>query len=814
MRRPLLWLGLALGLALTAAPVPAQDQARTAAAGSEVEIEAPAADSPELDYALWERIAERAEAEIEDRNTPSERLEDIRTRLAKWRAALLAAQSANSARIATLRQQIEALGPAPADGAVEAEEISARRQELTNQLVKVQAPGIAAEEAYRRADGLIDEIDRTLRERQADQLLQLWPSPLNPGNWPEAAIGLADTVQRLWDEILEAWQTPAARQTLFDNLPLILVLVVVAAALVIYVRRWIEAFAERLQVGASVRGRHFLALIASLGGILLPTLGVAALSRAMLVSGMLGEIGTLIAMVLPVAGLLVFVFAWIGARVFPRVQDDDPVLPLPPERRAEGRLLSVLMGLVLAANLLRGAAMDAQAYSDATTAVMTFPILLTGGLVLIRLGRTLRGIAETDARNASYGLRLIQLLAKGLTVVGIAGPVLAGLGYVQAAEAMIYPAMLSFALVTILFILQRLIGDAWALISRSDQSARDGLVPVLAGFALSIAALPLLALIWGARLSDLTELWTRFNEGFQIGGTRISPSNFLIFAAVFVLGYMLTRLFQGALRTTILPKTRMEPGGQTALVAGVGYVGIFLAALIAINAAGLDLSGLAIVAGALSVGIGFGLQNIVSNFISGIILLVERPVSEGDWIEVGGVQGKVRAISVRSTRIETFDRNDVIVPNADLITGRVTNWTRFNLSGRLIVPVGVAYGSDTRKVERILREIAEAQPLTVLNPPPLVVLTGFGNDAIQFEIRLILRDVNFLLTVRSEINHQILERFTAEGIEIPFAQSDVSLRNVDEIVEGLLRLRDGQASPPRGRRKAVAVTGIEKDDSG
>lgn len=814
MRQLLLWLGLVLALA--AVPVLAQDQTGANAPT----VAEPAADGAELDYALWERMAERSEAEIENRGTTTERMEEIRAQLAKWRAALQNAQSANSARIATLRQQIDALGPAPADGATEADEISARRQELASQLVKAQSPGIAAEEAYRRADGLIDEIDRTLRERQADQLLQLWPSPLNPGNWPEAAIGFADTVQRLWDETTEAWDDPKARGELFDNLPLIIVLVIVAVALVVYVRRWIERFAERLQQGASVRGRHFWALIASLGGIVLPTLGVVALSWALLASGMVGEIGSLMAVALPFVGFVVFSAAWLGARAFPRLQGEGAVLPLPPERRAEGRFLSVLMGLVIAANILRSAAMDAQAYSDATTSVMSFPILLTGGLVLIRLGRTLRKTREADEKAASYSLRLIQLLAQGMTVLGVLGPVLAAFGYVQAAEAVIYPAMMSFALVTFLFILQRLIGDAWALITRQDEAGRDALVPVLAGFVLSIAALPVLALIWGARSSDLTELWTRFTEGFSLGGATISPSNFIVFAVVFVIGYMLTRLFQGALRTTILPKTKMDQGGQTALVAGIGYIGIFLAALIAINAAGIDLSGLAIVAGALSVGIGFGLQQIVSNFISGIILLVERPVSEGDWIEVAGVQGKVRAISVRSTRIETFDRNDVIVPNADLITGRVTNWTRFNLSGRIIVPVNVALASDTRKVEKILREIAEEQPLAVLNPPPVVALMGYTATQLNFEIRVILRDVNFGLQVRSDMNHRILQRLGEAEIDIVPPPAAPAAPDPNKAADAVLALADlverdlGQKEKVPAARRKPAAPGVASDVKG
>lgn len=732
-----------------------------------------AANSPAaLDLGVWERNASKVETAIAAADTPDATLDQLRRQLVDWRAAFLGAQNANASRINTLRAQIAALGPAPSDGIPEPDDLAKRRSELADQLVQLQAPGIAAEEAYQRADGLIGEIDRILREHQAAHLMTLWPAPINPANWPEAVIGVTDTGLRIAEEITDNWGNPAQRAALWANLPLIILVLALGLGLTITARRWVQNLAMRLRENGSAGAQRIVALLASLGEIVFPILGVALVAVALQLTGMTGESGQAILMALAAIALPLIAAAWMAGRIFPRGTLPGP-LSLGTEGRAEGRVLAVLLGLMLAVDRLRFAAMGEQGYSDGTTSVTSFPGLVIAGLLLVRMGqlltRHLKALPHRDGETQNFGKSLLSLVARGAIAIGLIGPIVGGLGYGAAGAALIYPAVLSLGMIAVLLILQHFLGDLYAMITRTHGEANDTLIPVLANFAVVVASLPLFALIWGARTVDLAELWARFREGFQLGTTRISPTDFLVFAVVFAFGYGLTRVLQGALRATILPRTGLDHGAQTATVSGVGYVGIFLAALIAINAAGIDLSGLAIVAGALSVGIGFGLQNIVSNFVSGIILLIERPVSEGDWIEVGTTSGIVKAISVRSTRIQTFDRSDVIVPNTDLVAGRVTNWTRFNLSGRITVAVTVRHGTDSRLVDRILRQIAEAQPLTVMNPPPIVALVGFGPETQNFEIRVILRDVNAQVQVRSDINHQIASRFAAEGIYFSIA---------------------------------------------
>jgi small-conductance mechanosensitive channel len=615
---------------------------------------------------------------------------------------------------------------------------------------------------------------------------------------------LNTTLQSISQEAVRNWQNEENRGLLLQNLPPVVALLFVAAVLILRGRPMIEGYALRLQKRSSSRGRELWAFVASLGQVIVPTLGVYAVATAIVMSGILGPLGDVVAQSLPKIGFGIFLARWLGEQIFPKVVSHDAVVVRSDDLRSKGRTTTWLLGLIIGVETLRTVLLPEESMSAQAAAVLAFPNVLLAGLLLFRLGRILRQnkTEEGSSESVSFTARMIGISGRALMVVAVLGPLLAAVGYVAAGAGLVFPAAMSIGLLGVVFILQRLTGLLYALILRSDETARDALAPVLIGFTLAIASIPLFALIWGARVADITEVITQFREGFQIGETRISPSDFVLLAVIFGFGFLMTRLFQGALKSTILPKTKLDQGGQNAIVAGVGYIGIFLASLVGINAAGIDLSGLAIVAGALSVGLGFGLQNIVSNFVSGIILLIERPVSEGDWIEVGGVMGTVKSISVRSTRIQTFDRTDVIVPNADLVSGMVTNWTRFSLNGRLIVKVGVAYGTDTRKVEKILQEIAEAQPLAVMNPPPVVVLTGFGADSLDFEIRVILRDVNFSLTVRSEINHEIARRFVEEGIEIPFAQRDIWLRNPEVLTQLLGQPATGpviaNVSDPRG----------------
>ena len=731
------------------------------------------------DYERWSTVATRAEEAIETSRASTAALEALREELVNWRQRFQDAQTSESSVISTVRNQLEALGPTPEDGQ-ESADIAQQRETLTARLADLQAPVKRAELAHSRADGLIKGIDQIIRDRQTDELLEFGPSPVNPVHLADGATALFKSGQVLHSEFLAAWSNPAQFDEAKENLPAVAVLLIVGVILVLRGRRWSKRLTRRILKDKPGAGRWIAGFFVSLGSLLLPFAGIFAITEAAYATGLVGLRTDQFLSALLRASFVFLLARWLATRIFPADDLRLPPLNLGSDERMAGRWYAATLGLVMAIYMLLREAAGAMGWTEAASNAILFPVMVASALLLWRLARLLylHALNSTEEPgDETFRARTARVLSRVLLVLAVVAPALAAVGYFKAAQSLILPSLFSLLLLAALLVLQRFVVELYVLLSGNREGAADSLIPVLIGFVLIILSMPFFALIWGARVVDLTELWTQFVEGVTIGETRISPTIFLTLAIVFAIGLVVTRLLQGALKNSVLPKTRIDPGGRNAIVSGVGYIGIFLAALIAITSAGIDLSSLAIVAGALSVGIGFGLQNIVSNFVSGIILLIERPISEGDWIEVGGQHGTVKDISVRSTRIETFDRTDVIVPNADFVSGTVTNYTRGNTVGRVIVPVGVAYGTDTRKVEEILLEIGEAHPLVLANPAPYVVFQGFGASSMDFEIRAILRDVNFVLNVKSDMNHEIARRFAEEGIEIPFAQQDIWLRN-------------------------------------
>jgi small-conductance mechanosensitive channel len=335
----------------------------------------------------------------------------------------------------------------------------------------------------------------------------------------------------------------------------------------------------------------------------------------------------------------------------------------------------------------------------------------------------------------------------------------------------------------------------------SDNRRRDqiALVLTLALKALIFAvAFPIILLQWGFDWKDLTGWSQKLFFGFQVGGLNVSLATLVGAVLVFILAYGLARVLLSWMDNQVMEPAGLSGGVRDSVRTGLGYVGFIAAVLVAASYAGLDFSNLAIVAGALSVGIGFGLQSIVNNFVSGLILLAERPIKVGDWVVVGQDQGFVRKISVRSTEIETFDRANVVVPNSVLISEKVQNWTLHNNVGRISINVGVSYDSDPERVKDILLEVAREHPQVLTHPEPYVWFSDFGNSSLDFTLFAYALNITRQLGIQTDLRIAIVKKFREEGIEIPYPQSDVHFRDLDwlktALAEQMARVREERES--------------------
>ena len=290
----------------------------------------------------------------------------------------------------------------------------------------------------------------------------------------------------------------------------------------------------------------------------------------------------------------------------------------------------------------------------------------------------------------------------------------------------------------------------------------------------------LLIFIWDLSASVVDQIRALLINGFMVGSLKIVPARIGFALITLAIMIAISAWVQGRMKQYWARKMPMERGARESLVTVTGYAGVMIAALVTLGVAGIDFASLAIIAGALSVGIGFGLQTIVNNFVAGLILLFERPIKTGDWIVVGGTEGYVKRIRMRSTQIQTFDRADVIVPNSELVSGQVTNWMLRDESGRTRVPLSVAYGSDTAKLRDILLKLAHDHPEVVTDgsaPEPYVLFMQFGESSLDFELRCFIANIDNRMRVKSDLNFAIDAALREAGIEIPFPQRDLHIKS-------------------------------------
>jgi potassium-dependent mechanosensitive channel len=459
-------------------------------------------------------------------------------------------------------------------------------------------------------------------------------------------------------------------------------------------------------------------------------------------------------------------------------------------------LASVFTGVIVIGKTVE--ALNQAIYAVLPVTVATKAVFALLGALAI--ARTLRGTqtqpeADEDAPQAavlgggtSNAIRVVGWAAAAAIIAAASFGYIALAGFLS--DQIIWIAMVGAVLIILLILVDEYIGygvspegtmgkQIVAQVGISKSSLKQ--ISILSnGFfrvVLLLAAAMFVLAPWGLDGGDSASTLRAALFGFTVGGVTISVSTIVTTIVLLVIGFTITRAIRRWLEKSYLPHTKLDVGLRNSIATSIGYLGIIITSMMAASTLGLSLDKLTIVAGALSVGIGFGLQSIVNNFVSGLILLWERPIRVGDWIVVGDEQGIVKRINVRSTQIETFDRASLIVPNAEFISGRVKNWMHNDRIARVIIPIGVGYGSDPERVKEILLNVANSNKEVLKDPVPRVYFMRLADPSMEFELRCFV-DVDHMLPVKSALLFELIKQLQMARIDIPMPKRPTELLGI------------------------------------
>ncbi len=751
--------------------------------------------------ATLQTAVDERRAEIEAASRRLNETED-ETGLVALREELRALRAAAAEDVAPLEisrdrlaADLDRLGPAPGEGDVaEAPEIAEEREKLRSALVVEDA--IVRQSALNITDinRLLADITKKRRDQFYSQVFSRGPSPLNislaGAASRDASEGSADFV-----ESISRWQAAKAEQGgLGRAYGHIAISLIIGFILFVPARRWAnQRILKGLQKLEPTPGRRAWAALLRIFARAIP--GVVA---GFLVLAALAAQGAIDENTRPLAraiwfGLLALVTAEAAAAAV--LSPGVPGWRLMPLEKRCGQsvkfLFLTLVFLFFADRILSAGA--ATFVGGQELALMQSAVIAClMGAIFILLSRKRLWILDDHRRDdfSDEAKALGKALRNGALILGglIVAATLYGyvaLGYYVATRTFMVGGLLVLGLFIRLFLQEALRTLDQAMSGRKtkpeDETESERFIFFWIGAFVDVliilALLPLVAIAFGAEWVDVRDAVASAFFGFKIGNVTFSLAQFLGAVATFVAILALTRFIQRTGEKRFFPRTRLDTGVQNSLKTLIGYVGLVIAIMASIGVLGFNLSSLAIIAGALSVGIGFGLQSIVNNFVSGLILLFERPIKVGDWIVVSSGEGTVKRISVRSTEIETWDRSSIIVPNSELISSSVTNWTHKDRWTRLIMPIGVSYDSDPRKVIEVLEGVIKENKKIMRYPEPFIYFVGFGDSSLDFEVRVFMRETSERLPTLNELRIAAFEAFRDAGIEIPFPQRDLHVRS-------------------------------------
>ncbi|MFC7290106.1 DUF3772 domain-containing protein [Hirschia litorea] len=706
---------------------------------------------------------------------------------------------------APLRAQLEAassdlerLGPAPEEGGPqEAASIARERDRLNTEISRLNGILRKSDINMAEADRLMKEIASLRREQFSSSVFARSGSILSPQIWQDAFAQAVTDFSRGKQQFVN-FQTRMAEQGKGWT-PLLILggAFLLAFAFFIPIRRQLQkTIAHRLEGVEVLRWRKVLVLAVFTIARFLPGLvGGYIIYEALRSMGFIPQEGEALARTI----WLGFVaLSMVDAAISGLIAPNAPKWRIAELADAQVFRLRTLLFVSSFTIVAERVLMESLQLAGATDSVVTLVKAVTTIILSVTLFMLSRPsnwhkhpvednpdeVKVIEATSYWSHVRLLGSLIAGVSIVA------ACIGYVDLGHYLTTRTFFLVALAAVVWVLRSILHEVVRLFdkrftlpneneSKEANSGHENLLFYWIGFAVDFVAIlafiPPALLLLGADWADVRDGIMDAFIGFKIGNVNFSVLKIVTAIGVFLLILSLTRFVQKTAEVRVFPKSRIDVGVQNSLKTLIGYIGLVFAFLTGVSAFGFNLSNLAIIAGALSVGIGFGLQSIVSNFVSGLILLFERPIKVGDWIVTASGEGFVKKISVRSTEIETFDRASVIVPNSELISGAVTNWTHKDKIGRMVINVGVSYDADPEEVLVLLEAVAKENTQVLKYPAPFVYFSDFADSSLNFELRCFTSDVKQGIMIRSNLRVAIFKKLKEAGISIPFPQRDVHI---------------------------------------